>query len=164
MKVNFWLLITVHFLRLQTALLYEYPIARECFGLPTLEPQESSCSFKLFLLVGGQVNNGKSTFRWPWWGAGAKFRISNLPLMHGYTLFSVHLFIFVSMQRDWKALFSNFGRLTIIKQSLSISLRKERFLRTWIIVNAGKKGKWTCLVKWEKVLVVHNSSVCPVLF
>lgn len=32
--------------------------------------------------------------------AGAKFRISNLPLMHGYTHFSVHPFIFVSMQGD----------------------------------------------------------------
>lgn len=98
-KVNFWLLITVHFLRLQTNLLIEYPIARECFGLPTFEPQESSCSFKLFLLVGGQVTMANPPSGDPAEVAGAKFRISNLPLMHGYTVFSVHPFIFVSMQR-----------------------------------------------------------------
>lgn len=32
--------------------------------------------------------------------AGAKFRILNLPLMHGYTHFSVHSFIFVRVQAD----------------------------------------------------------------
>lgn len=36
--------------------------------------------------------------------AGAKFRISALALIHGYTHFSVHPFIFVSMQEDGKAM------------------------------------------------------------
>lgn len=87
-KIDFWLLTRAHFLKIPnywmsnvgfvfTSVFFtvagrracevcSYSLARERFGLPTLEHRRADVLF--LLLVRGQVNNGKSTFKWPWRG------------------------------------------------------------------------------------------------